>query len=50
MYQEYKERGATILHALINYPWAYEMKVRDPDGRVLRFGSKPREDVPFDSP
>ena len=22
-------------------PWAYEMKVTDPDGHVLRFGSEP---------
>lgn len=49
LYQEYAESGASILHAPANYPWAYEMKVRDPDGHVLRFGSEPREDIPFDS-
>ena len=26
-----------------HYPWAYEMKVTDPDGHVLRFGSEPKE-------
>lgn len=49
LYQEYVERGASILQAPTNCPWAYEMKVRDPDGHVLRFGSEPREDIPFDS-
>jgi catechol 2,3-dioxygenase-like lactoylglutathione lyase family enzyme len=27
------------------YPWAYEMRVQDPDGHVLRFGSEPRPDA-----
>jgi predicted enzyme related to lactoylglutathione lyase len=49
LYQEYTERGASMLHAPTNYPWAYEMKVQDPDGHVLRFGSEPREDIPLDS-
>lgn len=43
LHQEYLERGASIFEAPTNYPWAYEMKVRDPDGHVLRFGSEPRE-------
>jgi uncharacterized glyoxalase superfamily protein PhnB len=48
LYQEYRARGAEIAHAPQNYPWAYEMKVTDPDGHVLRFGSDPRDDIPFD--
>lgn len=47
LYQEYTRRGALLLHAPVNYPWAYEMKVRDPDGHVLRFGSEPRDDLPL---
>jgi predicted enzyme related to lactoylglutathione lyase len=47
LFEEYKAAGANILHAPENYPWAYEMKVADPDGHVLRFGSEPREDTPF---
>lgn len=47
LYEEYTESGAMILHAPINYPWGYEMKVHDPDGHVLRFGSEPRQDLPF---
>jgi predicted enzyme related to lactoylglutathione lyase len=47
LYREYQATGAKIRHAPQNYPWAYEMKVDDPDGHVLRFGSEPREDAPF---
>jgi hypothetical protein len=25
-----------------NFPWACEMRVGDPDGHVLRFGSDPK--------
>ena len=49
LHAEYVKSGATILHAPRNYPWAYEMKVQDPDGHVLRFGSEPREHIPFES-
>jgi hypothetical protein len=47
LFEEYVERGATIRHPPRNYPWAHEMKVEDPDGHVLRFGSEPRADRPF---
>jgi uncharacterized glyoxalase superfamily protein PhnB len=43
LYAEYLASGATILHPPENFPWALEMKVGDPDGHVLRFGSEPRE-------
>ena len=49
LHREYQESGATIRHAPKNFPWAYEMKVEDPDGHVLRFGSEPRADLPFES-
>ena len=42
LYAEYTASGATIHHPPENYPWALEMKVGDPDGHVLRFGSEPR--------
>src|SRR5918994_5875925 len=42
LYEELVARGATILHAPENFPWALEMKVGDPDGHVLRFGSDPQ--------
>ena len=47
LYEEYRASGARIRHAPENYPWAHEMKVEDPDGHVLRFGSEPRADLPF---
>ena len=43
LYEEYKAKGATILHPPESYAWALEMKVGDPDGHVLRFGSEPKE-------
>ena len=49
LYEEYTKSGATICHAPKNYPWAYELKVEDPDGHILRFGSEPKEDIPFES-
>jgi catechol 2,3-dioxygenase-like lactoylglutathione lyase family enzyme len=33
--------GDVILHPPQRHPWAREMKVADPDGHVLRFGSDP---------
>lgn len=47
LYEEYSKSGARIRRKPENYPWAYEMKVEDPDGHVLRFGSEPRPDLPF---
>ena len=41
LHEEYKATGATILEAPVNFPWALEMKVTDPDGHTLRFGSDP---------
>jgi predicted enzyme related to lactoylglutathione lyase len=42
LHEEYSQSGATILHPPENFPWACEMKVGDPDGHVLRFGSDPK--------
>jgi uncharacterized glyoxalase superfamily protein PhnB len=50
LYEEYKNSGARIRMTPKNFPWAYEMHVEDPDGHVLRFGSEPLEDKPFDTP
>jgi len=47
LYVEYQASGARIRHPPANYPWALEMKVNDPDGHVLRFGSEPKSDQPF---
>ena len=45
LHDEYSQSGATILQPPENVPWACEMKVGDPDGHVLRFGSDPKDDV-----
>ena len=47
LHREYSASGAMILETPRNFPWAYEMKVGDPDGHVLRVGSEPREDLPL---
>jgi predicted enzyme related to lactoylglutathione lyase len=49
LYDEFVASGAAILEPPTNHSWAYEMKVVDPDGHVLRFGSDPRDDLPFAS-
>jgi predicted lactoylglutathione lyase len=47
VYEEYKASGANIQITPINYSWAYEMRVEDPDGHVLRIGSEPKEELPY---
>ena len=47
LFEEYKAKGAAIGLPPTNYQWAYEIHVKDPDGHILRFGSEPREDLPF---
>jgi hypothetical protein len=42
LYEEYKASGATIREVPTNYPWAYEMRVKDLDNHVLRFGWEPK--------
>jgi predicted lactoylglutathione lyase len=46
LFAEFSARGATIRERPTNYAWAYEMKIEDPDGHVLRFGSERRNDLP----
>jgi predicted enzyme related to lactoylglutathione lyase len=45
LHREYCQSGAAILHPPENFLWACEMKVADPDGHVLRFGSDPKDDA-----
>jgi predicted enzyme related to lactoylglutathione lyase len=45
LHEEYRRSGAAIVETPRNFPWAYEMKVVDPDNHVLRFGSEPRADI-----
>jgi predicted enzyme related to lactoylglutathione lyase len=47
LYAELKAAGVTIVQPPTNQHWAVEMRVSDPDGHILQFGSEPRTDVPF---
>jgi predicted lactoylglutathione lyase len=47
LYEEYKTSGAKIQQKPIDYYWAYEMRIEDPDGHVLRFGSDPKKDESY---
>jgi uncharacterized glyoxalase superfamily protein PhnB len=47
LYAEYLKSGANIRRAPESFPWAYEMRVEDLDGHVLRFGSEPKIGMPF---
>jgi len=49
LFREYSESGASIRHPPRNYPWALEVHVEDPDGHILRFGSEPLTNRPFDN-
>ncbi len=42
LFEHFKQKGAKVRQAPINYPWAYEMQIEDPDGHVLRSGSEPQ--------
>jgi uncharacterized glyoxalase superfamily protein PhnB len=50
LHRELVSRGAMIRQEPANYPWALEFRVEDPDGHVLRFGSEPKHDRPFELP
>ena len=35
------EAGAKVAQQATSYPWAYELRIRDPDGNVIRIGTEP---------
>jgi predicted enzyme related to lactoylglutathione lyase len=43
---ELAAKGVELVLPPTNFSWAYEMRVEDPDGNVLRFGSDTRKDMP----
>ena len=47
LFDDYAAKGVTIRQKPTNYEWAYEMRIEDPDGHVLRIGSEPKKDEPF---
>jgi len=50
LFQAYSARGVSFRQGPTNYSWAFEMRVEDPDGHVLRFGSDAKTDRPFADP
>jgi catechol 2,3-dioxygenase-like lactoylglutathione lyase family enzyme len=44
LYAELTGAGATILQPPTKRPWAYEMKIADPDGNTLWLGADPDDD------
>jgi len=47
LYDELVSKGVIIKQPPVNYSWALEMQVEDPDGHVLRFGTDPDPGKPF---
>ena len=47
LHEHLKSKGVVITLAPTNFSWAYELRVEDPDGHVLRFGTEPSETEPF---
>jgi predicted lactoylglutathione lyase len=47
LYRQFKEKGASFREEPTNYSWAYEFRVQDPDGHVIRFGGEPKANMPF---
>lgn len=44
LYEEYKKKGIHFFEEPTNYPWAYEMRIADPNRHILRFGSEPNDE------
>jgi predicted enzyme related to lactoylglutathione lyase len=47
LYRDFVARGVPVLTPPVNYSWALEFRVPDPDGNVLRFGSEPKSTEPY---
>lgn len=41
LYAQYRSSGAWVVMEPTTFEWAREMRIQDPDGHVLRFGSDP---------
>ena len=42
LFNEYRNKGVTILQNPENHPWAYDMKIQDLDGNILWLGTEPK--------
>ena len=43
MFSVIQQSGAKILEPPSSKPWAYEMKIADPDGNVIWLGAEPKQ-------
>ncbi len=43
LFAELADKGVAILQEPEDHPWAYDMKIQDPDGNVLWLGTEPRK-------
>ena len=48
LHEEFRARGVTIRRPPTNHSGAIEFQVEDPDDNVLRIGSEPKDDRPFE--
>jgi predicted enzyme related to lactoylglutathione lyase len=42
LHKTFRAAGARFELPPTDFPWAYEMRIRDPDDHILRFGGGPR--------
>jgi predicted lactoylglutathione lyase len=47
LHDQFRSKGIKIIQPSVNYSWAMEMRIEDPDGHVLRFGTDPNNNKPF---
>jgi catechol 2,3-dioxygenase-like lactoylglutathione lyase family enzyme len=47
LHEKLKTKGVKIKLHPTNFSWAYELRVEDPDGHILRFGTDPNNKEPF---
>jgi catechol 2,3-dioxygenase-like lactoylglutathione lyase family enzyme len=47
LHDELKTKGVNIKQPPMNFSWALEMHIEDPDGHTLRFGTDPDYKKPF---
>lgn len=43
LFAEFADKGVAVLQEPENHPWAYDMKIQDPDGNILWLGTEPRK-------
>jgi predicted enzyme related to lactoylglutathione lyase len=47
LWEKVRSIGNAVVQRPTNHPWALDMKIADPDGNILWFGTEPLKDVPF---